>query len=270
MLGKSMGFNSFVLAAFALVTAILLASTHLGTRDQIAESERRAAEKALLEIIPKDRHSNNMLVDTIAIPRQFWSQLGLSRGGDVNIARHNGKIEALIVPAVAADGYSGDIHLIAGVNMDGTLAGVRVLTHTETPGLGDKIDLKKSPWILNFNRKSLSHPAAAQWQVKKDGGDFDQFTGATITPRAVVAQVKRILEYFAEDQQRILKLDQAMVEARQSPESDSDSDSDSARQPDLQHKMQTAPDTRPQANSQAVNIETDRESSKQPEVQSHE
>lgn len=263
MLGKSMGFNSFVLAAFALVTAILLASTHLGTRDQIAESERRAAEKALLEIIPKDRHSNNMLVDTIAIPRQFWSQLGLSQGGDVNIARQNGKIEALIIPAVAADGYSGDIRLIAGVNVDGTLAGVRVLTHTETPGLGDKIELKKNPWILSFNGKSLGHPVAAQWQVKKDGGDFDQFTGATITPRAVVALVKRILEYFAEDQQRILN-DQAMVAARQSPESDS------ARQPELQYKMQTAPETNPEADSQEVNMETDQESSKQPEVQRHE
>ena len=253
MLSKSVGFNSFVLAAFALVTAILLASTHLGTREQIAESERRAAEKALLEIIPKDRHSNNMLVDTVAIPRQFWSQLGLSQGGDVNIARQDGKIEALIIPAVAADGYSGDIRLIAGVNMDGTLAGVRVLSHTETPGLGDKIDLKKSQWILSFNNKSLRQPAATQWQVKKDGGDFDQFTGATITPRAVVAQVKRILEYFAEDQKRILKLDQAAVKAgsKHSPE----------------------PQTKTQPETQAVTkpeIKTDVESSKPPEVQSHE
>jgi electron transport complex protein RnfG len=265
VLKQSIGFNSFVLAAFALVTALLLASTHLGTREQIAESERRAAEKALLEIIPKDRHSNDMLLDTLAIPRQFWSQLGLSQGGDVNIARQDGKIEALIIPAVAADGYSGDIRLIAGVNMDGTLAGVRVLSHTETPGLGDKIDLKKSQWILSFNHKSLYQPVAAQWQVKKDGGDFDQFTGATITPRAVVAQVKRILEYFAEDQNRILKLDQAMIKASstQSPEprTEPQARADPKVQAKTQPKVQAV--TKP-------DIETNVESNKPPKVQSHE
>lgn len=265
MLKQSIGFNSFVLAAFALVTALLLASTHLGTREQIAESERRAAEKALLEIIPKDRHSNDMLLDTLAIPRQFWSQLGLSQGGDVNIARQDGKIEALIIPAVAADGYSGDIRLIAGVNMDGTLAGVRVLSHTETPGLGDKIDLKKSQWILSFNHKSLYQPVAAQWQVKKDGGDFDQFTGATITPRAVVDQVKRILEYFAEDQNRILKLDQAMNKASstQSPEprTEPQARADPKVQAKTQPKVQAV--TKP-------DIETNVESNKPPKVQSHE
>ncbi len=206
MLTKSIGFNSLVLAAFALVTALLLASTYLGTKDQIAESERQAAEKALLEIIPNERHSNDMLVDTLAIPQQFWSKLGLHKGGEINIARNHGKIEAVIVPAVAPDGYSGDIRLIAGVNMDGTVAGVRVLSHTETPGLGDKIDLKKDDWILSFQGKSLTEPVSSKWQVIKDGGEFDQFTGATITPRAVVTLVKKVLEYFAEDRPRILKL----------------------------------------------------------------
>ena len=254
-----------MLAAFALVTALLLASTHLSTREKIAESERRAAEKALLEIIPKDRHSNDMLLDTLAIPRQFWSQLGLSQGGDVNVARQDDKIEALIIPAVAADGYSGDIRLIVGVNMDGTLAGVRVLTHTETPGLGDKIDLKKSNWILSFNGKSLTMPLPAQWQVKKDGGDFDQFTGATITPRAVVAQVKRILEYFAEDQNRIIKLDQAMIKASSThspePRTEPQARADPKAQPKTQSKVQAV--TKP-------DIETNLESNKPPKVQSHE
>ena len=212
MLKKSIGFNSLVLAAFALVTALLLASTYLGTKDQIAESERKAAEKALLEIIPSERHTNDMLVDTSAIPRQFWGRLGLSQGGEVHIARKDGQIEALIVPAIAPDGYSGDIRLIAGVNMDGTLAGVRVLGHTETPGLGDKIDLKKSQWILAFNNKSLTNPKHSGWQVKKDGGDFDQFTGATITPRAIVNQVEKVLEYFSEDHQRIVKLSKVVSE----------------------------------------------------------
>lgn len=244
MLKQSIGFNSVVLAAFALVTAILLASTHLGTREQIAESERRAAEKALLEIIPEDRHSNNMLVDTIAIPRQFWGKLGLAKGGNINVARNNGRLEALIIPAIAPDGYSGDIRLIIGVNMNGSLAGVRVLAHAETPGLGDKIDLNKSDWILNFNGKSLTKPLPTQWRVKKDGGNFDQFTGATITPRAVVAQVKRTLEYFAEDKNRILKLNQTIskTDSKQSQEPttrEAQTKIEAATEPDIRSDMES-------------------------------
>jgi electron transport complex protein RnfG len=95
----------------------------------------------------------------------------------------------------ARDGYSGDVNLIVGVNVDGTIAGVRALSHRETPGLGDKVDLKKSDWILGFNGKSLVNPTLARWTVKKDEGEFDQFTGATITPRAVVAATLRALQY---------------------------------------------------------------------------
>tara|TARA_R110000787_G_scaffold38692_6_gene97292 strand:+ start:3332 stop:4081 length:750 start_codon:yes stop_codon:yes gene_type:complete len=209
VLKQSVGFNSLALGTFALITALLLAGTHLGTQDKIAAAERHAAEKALLEIIPRERHNNDMLIDTVPVPRNLWDKLGLTHGGLVNIARLNGRIEALIIPAVAADGYSGDIKLIAGVNRDGTLAGVRVLAHTETPGLGDKIDLKKSQWMLGFNGKSLSSPQPSGWRVKKDGGDFDQFTGATITPRAVVTQVHKVLEYYAEEGQRLIKADEA-------------------------------------------------------------
>ena len=95
--------------------------------------------------------------------------------------------------------------MMVGVNIDGTLAGVRVLTHTETPGLGDKIDLKKSDWVLSFNGKSLSYPRLDGWTVKKDGGDFDAFTGATITPRAVVQAVKRTLQFFDKIKPTLLK-----------------------------------------------------------------
>jgi len=111
------------------------------------------------------------------------------------VARNNGKTIALIIPATAHDGYSGDISMIVGVNRDGTVAGVRILKHKETPGLGDKIDVKKNQWILNFDGKSLTVPVIEDWKVKKDGGAFDQFAGATITPRAVVGQIKRVLEF---------------------------------------------------------------------------
>jgi len=97
---------------------------------------------------------------------------------------------------IAPDGYSGNISLIVGVNADASVAGVRLLAHQETPGLGDKIDLKKSPWILSFNGKQFTGAIDSEWAVKKDGGQFDQFTGATITPRAVVSAVGRALQFF--------------------------------------------------------------------------
>ena len=204
-LTRSMVINGRMLGLFALVTALLLSGTHLVTKDKIAESQRRAAQKALLEIIPKDLHDNDLLTDTLPIPPQYWSTLGLNDGGELHLARHKGELIAVVIPGVAPDGYSGDIDIITGINIDNTIAGVRVLKHSETPGLGDKIELKKSPWILDFKGKSLDTPKPERWKVKKDKGDFDQFSGATITPRAVVGQVLRTLTYYAEDKARIIK-----------------------------------------------------------------
>ncbi len=198
MLGTSISKNSLLLGAFALVTAAILAGTQLGTRDRITAAEREAAQRALLEIVPLERHTNDLLVDTVTIDKKYWEPLGLKNGGVVNIARDDQQPVAAIIPVIAPDGYSGDIKLIVGINADGSIAGVRVLSHNETPGLGDKLDLKKSQWILGFNGKSLTKPSVDGWAVKKDGGEFDQFTGATITPRAVVNSVKRTLQYFAE------------------------------------------------------------------------
>ena len=206
-LPKSIQKNSLLLLAFALVTAGLLAATHEGTKEAIAEAERRAAEKALLEIVPAERIDNDLLLDTIEIPESAWAQLGLDNGGNIHIARNQGEVIAIITNAVASDGYSGDIKLLAGVNRDGTVAGVRVISHTETPGLGDKIDLKKSDWITIFNGLSLQQPSIENWKVKKDGGEFDQFTGATITPRAVVNQVKEILVFVKNNQSLLFATD---------------------------------------------------------------
>lgn len=204
-LEKSMGLNGKVLGLFALITSLLLAGTNLATKDKIAESQRRSAQKALLEIIPEERHDNDILTDTLSIPQHYWSTLGLKKGGELHLAREDGAVFAIIVPAVAPDGYSGAINMIVGINLNGDVAGVRVLNHSETPGLGDKVELKKSPWVLSFDGKSLGAPPLVRWKVKKDKGDFDQFTGATITPRAVVAQVASTLHYFSEDKNRILE-----------------------------------------------------------------
>lgn len=194
-IGLSISKNSLLLATFALVTTALLAFTAEFTKAPIAKSEREAQQKALFEVIPRTRHNNDMLSDTIPVPESAWAGLGLKSGGDIYVARHTDETIAVIIPAVAPDGYSGSVRMIVGINADGTIAGVRVIDHKETPGLGDKIDLKKSPWVLSFNGKSLTSPASAAWKVKKDGGEFDQFAGATITPRAVVNQVRRVLEF---------------------------------------------------------------------------
>ena len=203
MLGQSISKNSLLLAAFALATAGTLALTNLWTKDRIAAAERAAQQRALFEIVPLQTHDNDMLTDVIPVPLAAQPVLNVDGGAVIHRARLNGEITALILPAVAPDGYSGDIEMIVGVNRDGSLAGVRVIKHKETPGLGDKIDLKKSQWILGFNGKSLQLPFLDGWKVKKDGGEFDQFAGATITPRAMVGQVKRVLEFVTANQQSL-------------------------------------------------------------------
>lgn len=211
MLGQSISKNSLILGVFALVTAGTLALTNLGTQDRIAAAERAAQQKALFEVVPLDQHDNDMLTDTMAVPAAATAALGLRSDKPIYIARQAGKITALIIPATAHDGYSGDIDMIVGVLADGSIAGVRVLRHKETPGLGDKVDLKKSQWILNFNGKSLHFPVIEDWKVKKDGGAFDQFAGATITPRAMVGQIKRVLEVVAAHHAEFFPADTAAV-----------------------------------------------------------
>lgn len=199
MLGNSISTNSLLLGLFAMITAGLLAVTQYTTKDKIAAAERKAETRALLEIVPLERHSNDLLADTLPVPAAHWEALNLKAGGDIHIARDtNGDLVASIFPVVAPDGYSGAVRLIVGVNRDGSIAGARVISHKETPGLGDKIELKKSDWILSFNGHSLESPPVEQWTVKKNGGYFDQFTGATVTPRAVTKAIKRTLQTFNE------------------------------------------------------------------------
>ena len=203
MMKNSIGKNAVLLLAFALVTATTLGLTYEGTKEKIALAEKQAAEKALLEIIPPERFDNDLLLDTLRIPESALSLLGKVDEEVIYVARKEQTIVAVIIPTIAPDGYSGDIKMLAGVNTDGTLAGVRVLTHAETPGLGDKIDLKKSQWIRDFEGRSLNNPTSDKWTVKKNGGDFDQFTGATITPRAVVHRIHNVL-HFVENNKTLL------------------------------------------------------------------
>jgi len=130
--------------------------------------------------------------------------LGLTEPANLNLAKQDGHWVATVIPARAPDGYSGAIKLIVGVNVDGSIAGVRVLAHNETPALGDKVDTRKSDWVLSFDGKSIGKPPLESWAVKKDGGEFDQFTGATITPRAVVKKVRDVLEYYQANKATIM------------------------------------------------------------------
>jgi electron transport complex protein RnfG len=138
----------------------------------------------------------------------FWldaiKELGLSNPQEAFIAKQDGVPVTLILPVVAPEGYSGPIRLIVGIDVNGDIRGVRVIEHKETPGLGDKISLKKSDWVLGFDGKSLSNTTEEGWRVKKDGGDFDQLTGATITPRAIVKAVHLALQYYSHQQADLL------------------------------------------------------------------
>lgn len=194
MLRESITRNSWLLAMFAVATTLLIAGTYLLTKERIGEQKRMAEEKALLEIVPRERHDNSMLDDIITVGPESQG-LNLTENKRIYRARRGDVVIAAIIPVRAPDGYTGDIDLIVGVNADGSVAGVRALSHKETPGLGDKVDIRKSNWILGFDGHSLDNPAPAGWAVKKDKGVFDQFTGATITPRAVVAATLRALQY---------------------------------------------------------------------------
>ncbi|BBB28981.1 electron transport complex subunit RsxG [Neptunomonas japonica] len=192
--------NTLGISIFAIVTAGLIAITQVSTKDQILENERAQQAKALYEIISRDSIDNDLLQDVINIEAP---ELGYPLAKIYQAKREN-LVKAVIIPVISPDGYSGDITLIVGINADNSVAGVRVLSHKETPGLGDKIDLRKSNWIMGFDEKSMTSSNDSSWAVKKDGGQFDQFTGATITPRAVVNAVGQALVFFKQNRDLLL------------------------------------------------------------------
>ncbi len=194
--------NSLVLGLFAVTTVGLVALVQQVTAEQIATAKREAQLRALAEILPPGSYDNQLIDSVIEVHDP--ALLGSKRPRQAYLAMRAGQPSAVILRATAADGYSGAIELLVAIRADGRLAGVRVLEHRETPGLGDKIELAKSPWVRQFEGKSLQQPAGAGWAVKKDGGAFDQFAGATITPRAVVKAVQRALQYFDANHKRLL------------------------------------------------------------------
>ncbi len=186
--------SGLILALFAILGTALVGITYDTTAEKIAQNERQALLRKLQQILPSEQYDNNLLQSTVEIPAD--DRLGHEQPSTVYIATQQDQITAMIFPVIAPRGYSGEIRMLVGINIDGRIAGVRVVSHKETPGLGDAIDADRNDWILGFNNKSLGNPQASQWKVKRDGGAFDQFTGATITPRAVVQAVHLCLVYF--------------------------------------------------------------------------
>ncbi len=183
---------ALVLALFALLGAFFVALTEERTRDRIVSNEREALLQQLNVLVPRTLHDNDMLIDSLRVSAVEALD---GAAAEIFIATLAGRYQASIYNVVTPKGYSGPIRLLVAIDADNAILGVRVTQHQETPGLGDTIELRRSDWILQFDGKSLSVPMSQGWQVRKDGGDFDQLTGATVTSRALVTAVKQVLDY---------------------------------------------------------------------------
>lgn len=204
-MNRQMLISTLVLAAFAAFGTSLLLWVNNGTRDRIAANEQATLLQRLNEIIPPESYNNAPQSDTVQVSAP--AELGTTQAVPVYLFRRDSQPVAAVLTVIAPDGYSGNIKLLVGVYYDGSIAGVRAVSHKETPGLGDYIETDRSDWILGFNGRSLVSPTPKDWRVKPDGGAFDAFTGATITPRAVVRAVYRSLLYFEREKTNLFTPD---------------------------------------------------------------
>jgi electron transport complex protein RnfG len=193
---KRVGYQAGLLGGFTLIAAALLVMGDIATRETIAQRKAEDLTASLAEVLPPGIHDNDLLADPITLsdpagaPRIVYRAL-------------QGRAVTGVAYRVSGVGYAGPIDILLGLDATGAILGARVLAHAETPGLGDKMELSKGDWILAFDGASLGHPPAERWAVKKDGGDFDQFTGATITPRGIVAALLGGLQFFADHRDQL-------------------------------------------------------------------
>jgi len=197
---KRIGYHATLLGAMGLFASAALVSGNIATKADISQRVKEDMQFSLEQAIPPSNYDNDLFEDTIMIN----SQSSQSKNKEIKVyrARMKNTIVAVAYKSTAT-GYSGPIEIIMGIDKNGTLLGVRIISHSETPGLGDKIEVKKDNWITKFTGLSFSNTASDKWKVKKDGGQFDQFTGATITPRAVVKAVYNGLLFFATNKQTL-------------------------------------------------------------------
>ncbi len=190
------------LTAFAMAGTLLLAGIHAATATRIAQNERQALLQRIEQLLAGQPYDNDPLQDSVV----FTAAQGA--GGQamtVYRLRHQGTPVAAVYDLSTPEGYSGSIRLVVAVDTAQHISGARIVSHRETPGLGDKIERAKSDWILQFNGTSLRNPAPQQWAVRKDGGAFDQLTGATITPRAIVSTLREVLHWSAQQQEQLFQ-----------------------------------------------------------------
>jgi len=216
---RNMLISALLLAGFGGIGTTLVMFTFESTKEKIEANEKAILLRNLNNIIPLESHSNDLLDNQLIVPADSLLDNSkqnnktsddslLDNSTTLYQAWQGKKPIAVAFPIVVNDGYNGEIKLLIAILSSGKISGVRVISHKETPGLGDKIDAAKSNWILSFNQKSLYNPNKKQWKVKKDGGVFEQFSGATITPRAVVNGVYKALDYFNNNRNKLF-LDQA-------------------------------------------------------------
>jgi len=191
---KRMG---LMLMIFAICGTLLVALSYSFTRERIADNAQAALLNKLNRLLPHELYDNDLLRDTLLV--EDANRLGTTKPVTVYRARKAGESIAVAFMPIAPDGYAGLIQLLVAISVDGTLLGVRVISHQETPGLGDAIEEKRSDWIYSFNDRSLTNPKPEKWKVKRDAGVFDQFTGATVTPRAIVRAVYNSLVFYQEN-----------------------------------------------------------------------
>ncbi len=193
---KHLSYHGLLLGVFAMLAASLLVIGNISTRKSIELRLAEDLQASLSQVLPATMHDNNLLDNRVNIQHDHQDVVvyqGIKKG-----------LITAVAYSVSGQGYGGEIKLILGIKATGEILGVRVLSHSETPGLGDRIEAEKDDWIYSFDGLSLKQFSAEKWQVKKDGGIFDQFSGATITPRAVVKAVKQGLDLFRQHKKEML------------------------------------------------------------------
>ena len=186
--------TGLVLMSFAVVGTSLVSFSYQQTAEQIRLNEREALLNSIHALLPPSLCDNQILSDTVQMTN--FSLLGNQEPVTFYRGRKQGKPIAVLFMPTAPDGYSGQIKFLIGIDYAGKILGIRVLSHRETPGLGDAIEHQRSDWDAQFIGKTYHDPESAHWSVKRDGGVFDQLTGATITPRAVVKAIRQSLVFF--------------------------------------------------------------------------
>ena len=215
------GYQAMLLGGFSTIATVLLVMGNLSTKGPILERQKEDLQSSLSQVIPSSYYTNNLLENTLKISTsQGASDIAEPKEGKPVIVYRGIKDNQVSALAwkIYGQGYAGEMSFILAVNASGEILGIRVLSHAETPGLGDKMEVAKDDWILGFNGLSLGNPTEGKWKVTKDGGQFDAFTGATITPRGIVRSISGGLKFFKRYRAKLLAPPQAEEKAKNGTE----------------------------------------------------